>query len=106
VGDTYRLDDSLVVREITGLVGQLTDDEAALVRTLTPSAMARSAVVEHFFDLVDLLSTIRSDEAVSEYVYAIAPHWDGSAQTLLLGGRVTTAFTRSTLEQQVPDLVR
>jgi hypothetical protein len=102
VGDTYTLDDAAVVREIKGLVGELTDDEAALVRTLTPPDMTRSAVVEHLFDLADLLSTIRDDEAVAEYVYAIAPHWDGSAEMLLLGGRVTTAFNRCTLEQRVP----
>ena len=102
MGDTYTLDDAAVVREIKGLVGELTDDEAALVRTLTPPDMARAAMVEHLFDLVDLLSTIRYDEAMAEYVYAIAPHWDGSVEMLLLGGRVTTAFNRCTLEQQLP----
>ena len=49
-------------------------------------------MVEHLFDLVDLLATIRGDEAMAEYVYAIAPDWDGSIEMLLLGGRVTTAF--------------
>ncbi len=102
MGDTYTLDDAAVVREIKGLVGALTDDEAALVRTLRPPDMGRAAMVEHLSDLVDLLSTIRDDEAVAEYVYAIAPHWDGSAGMLLLGGRVTTAFNRCALDQQPP----
>ena len=31
---------------------------------------------------------------MAEYVYAIAPGWDGTIETLLLGGRVTTAFAR------------
>ena len=35
---------------------------------------------------------------MAEYVYAIAPGWDGTIETLLLGGRVTTAFTRFELE--------
>ena len=60
-------------------------------------------MVEHLFDLVDLLATIRHDEAMAEYVYAIAPGWDGSIETLLLGGRVTTAFNRCTLERRTPD---
>ena len=55
-------------------------------------------MAEHLFDLVDLLTTIRFDEAMAEYVYAIAPGWDGTIETLLLGGRVTTAFTRFELE--------
>jgi hypothetical protein len=80
------------------LVGELTEDEAALVRTLTPADLVEAAKVEHLFDLVDLLATIRDDEAVAEYVYAIAPGWDGTVETLLLGGRVTTAFTRYELE--------
>ncbi len=106
MGDTYTLDDAaVVVREIKGLVGGLTDDEAALVRTLTPQDLARSTMVEHLWDLVDLLSSIRADEAVAEFVYAIAPHWDGSAEMLLLGGRVTTAFNRCALEQQLPERV-
>ena len=102
MGDTYEMDKAPVVREITGMVGELTDDEAALIRTLTPPDMERSAMVEHKFDLVDLLATIRDDEAMAEYVYAIAPGWDGSIETLLLGGRVTTALNRCTLEQRVP----
>jgi hypothetical protein len=94
VGETYTLDDAPVVREVRGLVGELTDDESALVRTLTPPDLAGTATVEHLFDLADLLATIRSDEAMADYVFAIAPGWDGTIETLLLGGRVTTAFAR------------
>jgi hypothetical protein len=101
MGDTYTMD-APVVREMRGLVGELTDDEAALVRTLTSPDLAQTAVVEHLFDLVDLLATIRDDEAMADYVYAIAPDWDGSIETLLLGGRVTTAFNRYELEQRAP----
>ena len=35
----------------------LTDDEAALVRTLSPADQPETAKVEHLLDLVDLLST-------------------------------------------------
>jgi hypothetical protein len=101
MGDTYTME-APVVREIRGLIGELTDDEAALVRTLTPSDLEQRAPVEHLFDLVDLLATIRYDEAVADYVYAIAPGWDGSIETLLLGGQVTTAFNRYELEQRMP----
>jgi hypothetical protein len=98
VGDTYTMDQSGIVREITARVGALTDDEAALVRTLSPAHQPETAKVEHRLDLVDLLTTIREDEAMAEYVYAIAPGWDGTIETLILGGRVTTAFARSELE--------
>ncbi|MGA2471959.1 MAG: hypothetical protein ABSG39_00515 [Acidimicrobiales bacterium] len=102
---TNTLDDAAVVGEIQGLVGELTDDEAALVRTLTPADLTETAMIEHVFDLVDLLATIRYDEALAEYVYAIAPDWDGSIGMLLLGGRVTTAFARYELEHHVPERV-
>ena len=102
---TYTLDDAPVVGDIRGLVGELTEDEAALVRTLTPADLAETAMVEHVFDLVDLLATIRYDEAVADYVYAIAPDWDGSIEMLLLGARVTTAFARYELEHRVPERV-
>ena len=98
MGDTYTMDETAVVRDIKELVGKLSSDEAALVRTLTPAEQPEAARVEHLFDLVDLLTTIRFDEAMAEYVYAIAPEWDGTIETLLLGGRVTTAFTRFELE--------
>ena len=105
MGDTYTLDDAPVVREISGLIGELTEDEAALVRTLTPAQLQESGLVGHLFDLVDLLATIRNDDAVAEYVYAIAPHWDGTIETLLLGARVTAAFNRSELERRLPERV-
>jgi hypothetical protein len=98
VGDTYTMDQTRISREISERVGSLTDDEAALVRTLSPADAPETAKVEHQLDLVDLLNTIREDEAMAEYVYAIAPGWDGTIETLLLGGRVTTAFARIELE--------
>jgi hypothetical protein len=98
MGETQIMDDVKVVRDIRGMVGELTDDEAALVRTLTPVELTQEAMAEHLFELVDLLATIRDDEAMADYVYAIAPGWDGSIETLLLGGRVTTAFNRHELE--------
>jgi len=106
MGDLTNIhDDATVVVDILGLVGELTDDEAALVRTLTPADLTETATIEHVFDLVDLLATIRHDEALAEYVYAIAPDWDGSIGMLLLGGRVTTAFARYELEHSVPEPV-
>ena len=52
MGDTLTMDDAPVVREIRTLVGGLTDDEAALVRTLTPADCDGKAKVEHLADLV------------------------------------------------------
>ncbi len=98
MGEIHATDGDAVVRDMQELVGELTDDEAALVCTLTPSGLAETAMVEHLFDLVDLLATIRDDDAMADYVYAIAPGWDGSIETLVLGGRVTTAFNRHELE--------
>ena len=92
------MDEAAVIRDIAERVGRLTDDEVALVRTLTPADLAETARAEHLKDLVDLLTTVRDDEAMAEYVYAIAPGWDGTIETLLLGGRVTTAFSRFELE--------
>jgi hypothetical protein len=92
------MDQAGIVADMTARVGTLTDDEAALVRTLSPVDQPETAKVEHRLDLVDLLTTIREDEAMAEYVYAIAPGWDGTVETLILGGRVTTAFARIELE--------
>ena len=86
MGDTYTMDQTRISREISERIGSLTDDEAALVRTLSPADQPETAKVEHLLDLVDLLTTIREDEAMAEYVYAIAPGWDGTIETLLLGG--------------------
>jgi hypothetical protein len=91
-----------VVRDIRALVGDLTDDEAALVRTLTPADLTEGTEVEHLFELVDLLANIRHDEAVAEYVYGIAPGWDGTVAALLLAARVTTAVSRHQLARLVP----
>ena len=105
MGETNTADGAGVVSEVRGLIGELTDDEAALVRTLTPGGLTAPEAVEHLFDLVDLLSTIRYDEALADYVYAIAPDWDGSIGVLILGGRVTTEFARYALEHRVPERV-
>jgi len=102
MGEINTADGAGVVSEVQGLIGELTDDEAALVRTLTPGELTAPETVEHLFDLVDLLSTIRYDEALADFVYAIAPAWDGSIGMLILGGRVTTAFARYELERHLP----
>ena len=77
--DTYTMDEAAVIRDVAERVGRLTDDEVALVRTLTPADLAETARAEHLKDLVDLLTTVRDDEAMAEYVYAIAP--DGTARS-------------------------
>jgi hypothetical protein len=105
MGETLTLDDAPVVRQIETLVGTLTDDEAALVRTLTPVDLDEKAKLEHLADLTDLFATIRSDEPVAEYVYAIAPRWDGTIESLLVAGRITTAFTQYELERRAPACV-
>ena len=102
MGDTYTMDQTRISREISERIGSLTDDEAALVRTLSPADQPETAKLEHQLDLVDLLTTIREDEAMAEYVYAIAPDWDGTVEMLLLGARVTTALARYELERSVP----
>ena len=101
MGETYSMDDAPVVHEMRGLAGELTEDEAALVRTLTPPDLPATAMVGQLFDLVDVLTTIRGDEAMADYVYAIAPGWDGTIETLLLAGKVTTACLRHELERRV-----
>ena len=97
--DTYAMDEAAIIERIEGRVGRLTDDEVALVRTLTPADLAGAAVVEHLKDLFDLLQAVRDEEAMAEYIYAIAPSWDGTVESLLVGGRVTTAFSRFELER-------
>jgi hypothetical protein len=92
------MDDASIVRAVRDMAGGLSEDEAALVRMLTPSDLTVPALVEHKLDLVDLLETIRSDEAMADYVYAIAPDWDGTIESLLLGAKVTTIFTNHQLE--------
>jgi hypothetical protein len=101
VGQTYTMDDASIVRAVRELAGGLSDDEAALVRMLTPAALNAPALAEHKFDLVELLETIRGDEAMADYVFAIAPDWDGTIESLLLGAKVTTIFTNHQLGQRV-----
>ncbi len=100
MGQTFTMDDASIVREVRKLAEGLTDDEAALVRMLTPADLNVVALTEHKFDLVELLETIRSDEAMADYVFAIAPDWDGTIESLLLGARVTTIFTNHQLERR------
>ena len=105
MGKTFTMDDASIVREVRELAEGLTDDEAALVRMLRPAGLNVVALAEHKFDLVELLETIRSDEAMADYVYAIAPDWDGTIESLLLGAKVTKILTNLTLEQGTRALV-
>jgi hypothetical protein len=90
----HTLDEAPIVQEIRGLIGPLSDDEAALVRALTPADLSCTETVQHLFDLVDLLATVRADEAMADYVYAIVPEWDGTIELLMLAGRLSTAVAR------------
>ena len=94
MGEIHTLDEAPIVREIRGLIGPLSDDEAALVRTLTPADLSCTDMIQHLFRIVDLLATVRADEAMADYVYAIAPEWDGSIEMLVLAGRLSTAVER------------
>jgi hypothetical protein len=38
---------------------------------------------------------------MADYVFAIAPDWDGTIESLLLGAKVTTILTNHQLEQLV-----
>jgi hypothetical protein len=96
--------DTDVVEQVHGLVGRLSGDEVALVHSVTPPGQVADPSMEHLFELVDLLSTIRRDEAVAEYVFAIAPRWDGTIEGLLVAARVTTACSRHELGRRVPEL--
>jgi hypothetical protein len=102
VGEIHTLNDAPIVREVRGLVGELNDDEAALVRALTPPEQARNITVEHLFDLVDLVATVRADESVSDYIYAMAPDWDGTIDCLVLSARVTMMLVNLQLTRRVP----
>jgi hypothetical protein len=94
VGQIHTLDEAPIVRDIRAFVGPLSEDEAALIRLLTPAGLSRRVTVEHLLDLIDLLMTVRSDEAMADYVYAIAPEWDGGIDALVLGGRLIGAVAR------------
>jgi hypothetical protein len=101
VGEILTLNDAPIVRELRELVGELTDDEAALVRALTPPELARNITVEHLCDLADLVATVRTEESVADYIYAIAPNWDGAIDALVLGARVTTMLVNVQLTRRV-----
>jgi hypothetical protein len=94
MGEIHTLDEAPIVREIRGLIGPLSDDEAALVRALTPADLSCTDTIQHLFRVVDLLATVRGDDAMADYVYAIAPEWDGSIEMLVLAGRLSTAVER------------
>jgi hypothetical protein len=102
VGEIRTLNDAAIVREVGGFVGELNDDEAALVRALTPPDLVRDTTVEHLCDLVDLIARVRADESVADYIYAVAPDWDDTIEVLLLGARVATLLTNLQLERKVP----
>ena len=65
MGDTYTMDPTGIIRQVVERVGALTDDEAALVRTLSPADQPETAKVDHLLDLVEMLTTIRADEAMA-----------------------------------------
>ena len=97
VGEIHTFDEAPVVREMQALVGPLTGDEAALVRALTPRDLSNTELVQHMFQLVDLLTTVRTDEEMADYVYAIAPQWDDSIELLVLAGMLVGAVERHEL---------
>jgi hypothetical protein len=99
VAKMYTMDDAPVVRAVRRQIGEITQDEAALVRTFTPAKLKGVTDFAHLQELTDLIFTIRADEAMGDYVYAIAPTWDGSIESLLLAGRVTAALTRLELSR-------
>ncbi len=97
VGQIHTIDEAPIVREMQGLIGPLSEDEAALVRALTPADLSCSEMVQHMFELVDLLATVRADEELADYIYAIAPDWDDSIELLVLAGRLSSALERHEL---------
>jgi hypothetical protein len=99
VAKMYTLDDAPVVRAVRHRLGEISPDEAALVRTFSPARVNDSNETADLVALTDLIATIRADESLGDYVYAIAPMWDGTIESLLLGGRVTEALIRFELSQ-------
>ena len=97
LGEIHTFDEAPVVREMQALIGPLTSDEAALVRALTPADLSCTEMVQHMFQLADLVATVRRDEAMADYVYAIAPEWDDSIELLVLAGAISTAVERHEL---------
>jgi hypothetical protein len=98
MGQLYTLNEAPAVREVDRLVGDLSADEGALVRMLTPARLSATDTVIHRDRVVKLLEAMRADETLSDYVYAIAPSWDGGIDALLLGGVVSTAAARHELD--------
>ena len=94
MGRMYTLDEAPVVRDVARQAGGLSEDEAALVRTLTPARLSAPEMLAHQNELVAVLMAMRADDVLADYVYAIAPDWDGSIEALLVSGRVTTAIAR------------
>jgi hypothetical protein len=97
LGEIHTIDEAPIVREMQGLIGPLTGDEAALVRALTPAHLSCTEMVQHMFELVDLLATVRTDDGIADYVYAMAPDWDDSIGLLVLAGRLSIAVERHEL---------
>jgi hypothetical protein len=97
VGEIHTIDEAPIVREMQGLIGPLTGDEAALVRALTPSDLSGGEVVQHLFQLADLVAAVRRDDAMADYVYAFAPEWDDSIELLVLAAAISTAVGRHEL---------
>jgi hypothetical protein len=97
VGEIHTIDEAPIVREMQGLIGPLTGDEAALVRALTPSDLSGGEVVQHLFQLADLVAAVRRDDAMADYVYAFAPEWDDSIELLVLAAAISTAVERHDL---------
>ena len=97
VGEIHTIDEAPIVREMQGLIGPLTNDEAALVRVLTPGDLSCTEMVQHMFQLADLVATVRRDEEMADYIYAIAPEWDDSIELLVLAASISTAVERHEL---------
>ena len=97
LGEIHTIDEAPIVREMQGLIGPLTSDEAALVRALTPADLSCTGMVQHMFQLADLVATVRRDEEMADYVYAIAPQWDDSIELLVLAGAISTVVERHEL---------
>jgi hypothetical protein len=97
LGEIHTIDEAPIVREMQGLIGPLTGDEGALVRALTPADLSCTAMVQHMFQLADLVATVRRDEELADYIYAIAPEWDYSIELLVLAGAISTAVERHEL---------
>jgi hypothetical protein len=68
-----------------------------LVRALTPADLSCTGMVQHMFQLADLVATVRRNEEMADYIYAIAPQWDDSIELLVLAGAISTAVERHEL---------